>query len=95
MTPEQLQQLWAAGQIVALAGPARRDEEALAAAVGPGGLDSLRRQWGPGVVLGSGGSSGGRRWCLQPLVHLQASAAATARWLEAQGITEANTLTAW
>jgi O-succinylbenzoic acid--CoA ligase len=86
MTPEQLQELWAAGQIVALAGSARRDEEALAAAVGPGGLDSLRRQWGPGVVLGSGGSSGGRRWCLQPLVHLQASAAATARWLEAQGI---------
>jgi O-succinylbenzoic acid--CoA ligase len=62
MTPEQLHQLWAAGQIVALAGPARSDQEALAAALGAGGLDPLQRQWGPGVVLGSGGSSGGRRW---------------------------------
>ena len=86
MTPEQLQQLWVAGQIVPLAGPARRDQEALAAAVGPGGLDPLRRQWGPGVVLGSGGSSGGRRWCLQPLAHLQAAAAATGHWLEERGL---------
>lgn len=42
--------------------------------------------WGPALVLGSGGSSGGRRWCLQPLSHLQASAAAGAAWLSAQGI---------
>ena len=86
MTPEQLQQAWAAGQIVALAGPAQRDQEALAAATGPQGLDPLQRHWGPGVVLGSGGSSGGRRWCLQPLAHLQASAAATGSWLEQQGL---------
>lgn len=84
MTPEHLQQAWGAGQIVALAGPARRDQEALAAAIGPQGLDPLQRQWGPGVVLGSGGSSGGRRWCLQPRAHLQASAAATGQWLEQQ-----------
>jgi len=86
MTPEQLQQAWAAGQIVALAGPAQRDQEALAAAIGPQGLDPLQQQWGPGVVLGSGGSSGGRRWCLQPLAHLQASAAATGSWLEQLGL---------
>jgi O-succinylbenzoic acid--CoA ligase len=86
MKPEQLQQAWAAGQIVALAGPAQRDQEALAAAIGPLGLDPLQQQWGPGVVLGSGGSSGGRRWCFQPLAHLQASAAATGSWLEQLGL---------
>lgn len=42
--------------------------------------------WGPALVLGSGGSSGGRRWCLQPLAHLQASAAACGDWLTSQGI---------
>jgi len=41
---------------------------------------------GPALVLGSGGSSGGRRWCLQPLRHLQASADACAVWLQSQGI---------
>lgn len=86
MRPDQLQQAWAAGRIVPLAGQAPRDQEALAAAIGPQGLDPLQRQWGPGVVLGSGGSSGGRRWCLQPLDHLQASAAATGQWLEQLGL---------
>jgi len=37
-------------------------------------------------VLGSGGSSGSRRWCLQPLRHLLASADACGGWLRAQGI---------
>ena len=41
---------------------------------------------GPGVVLASGGSSGRRRWCLQPHRHLQQAAAATGRWLQQQGI---------
>ena len=86
MTPDQLQRAWDRGRLVALAGPAASDQRALAAAIGPRGLGPLQAQWGPGVVLGSGGSSGGRRWCLQPLAHLQASAAATGRWLEAQGI---------
>jgi len=40
---------------------------------------------GAGLVLGSGGSSGGRRWCLQPWSHLEASAAACGQWLVAQG----------
>jgi O-succinylbenzoic acid--CoA ligase len=38
------------------------------------------------VVIGSGGSSGGRQWCLQPQAHLAASALATGQWLVAQGI---------
>ncbi len=46
----------------------------------------ISEAWGPALVLGSGGSSGGRRWCLQPLAHLQASAAACGNWLASQGI---------
>ena len=86
ITPERLQQLWDAGRMAALVGPAPSDQQALAVAIGPQGLGSLEERWGPGVVLGSGGSTGGRRWCLQPLAHLQASAAASGRWLEQQGL---------
>lgn len=92
MTFEALQQAWDRGRIVGLAGPAASHQEALAAAIGPQGLGSLEADWGPGVVLGSGGSSGGRRWCFQPLAHLQASAAATGRWLAAQGMDPAGCL---
>ena len=48
--------------------------------------EQLEQHWGTAVVLGSGGSSGGRRWCVQPLSHLQTAAAATARWLEELGL---------
>ena len=41
---------------------------------------------GPGVVVRSGGSSGGCRWCLQPRHHLDDSAAATATWLHDIGM---------
>ena len=41
---------------------------------------------GSGVVISSGGSSGGRRRCLQPLMHLDRSAAATGTWLASIGI---------
>jgi o-succinylbenzoate---CoA ligase len=86
MTPEQIQQAWYGGRILPLAGPAPHDRQALHQAIGPGGLGGLESRWGPGVVLGSGGSSGadgsGRRWCLQPLAHLEASAAATGAWLQ-------------
>ena len=41
---------------------------------------------GPGFVISSGGSSGGRRRCLQPLIHLDRSAAATGTWLGSIGI---------
>ncbi|WP_115016181.1 AMP-binding protein [Synechococcus sp. UW140] len=38
---------------------------------------------GPGIILAGGGSQGGRSLCLHPLAHLDHSAAATGRWLEA------------
>lgn len=76
-----LEAAWSAGRAVGLAHPADRD--ALAAAIGSG---AALAPWGAAAVLGSGGSSGGRRWCLQPLTHLQASADATATWLRAQGL---------
>ncbi len=76
-----LEAAWSAGRAVGLAHPADRD--ALAAAIGSG---AALAPWDAAVVLGSGGSSGGRRWCVQPLAHLQASADATATWLWAQGL---------
>ncbi len=48
---------------------------------------------GPGVVIGSGGSTGGRRLCLQPAAHLDRSAAATADWLRTIGLDPAACLT--
>jgi len=72
----QLEQAWAAGEIVAVVAP---QEQALLQA-------ALPAEWGPAVVLGSGGSSGGRRWCLQPLRHLQRAAEATGLWLQAIGL---------
>ncbi|MFZ4804847.1 MAG: AMP-binding protein [Synechococcus lacustris] len=54
---------------------------------------------GPGLVIGSGGSSGGgssgagsdesksgRRWCLQPWSHLEAAAASCGAWLSSIGL---------
>jgi O-succinylbenzoic acid--CoA ligase len=87
VTPDpraELEVAWAAGRLAALAAP--QDRAALEAALGPGGLERLGERWGAGVVLGSGGSSGGRRWCLQPRAHLEASAAATAHWVRAIGL---------
>lgn len=75
-----IERVWAEGGCVALAGPGERqrlaDELAAAAAFDPG----------PAVLLGSGGSAGARRWCLQPLRHLEAAARATAAWLEGLGL---------
>ncbi len=80
-----LERAWRAGALVALAGPG--EEARLAAALGPESAALAGRLGlGPGVVVGSGGSSGGRSWCVQPLAHLQAAAAATGAWLEAQGL---------
>ena len=41
---------------------------------------------GPGLVLASGGSTGGRQLCLQPATHLDQSARATGRWLHQLGV---------
>ncbi len=78
---EQLQRSLEQGAAAALVSPQERGavEPALAAAL-PADLAEAA------VVLGSGGSSGARRWCLQPLSHLEGAAQATAHWLEAQGI---------
>lgn len=47
---------------------------------------------GDGVLVASGGSSGGRQICLQPWNHLDQSAAATASWLEGIGLDPSETL---
>ena len=41
---------------------------------------------GSGVVIGSGGSSGGRKWCLQSWENLEPSASSCADWLQAIGV---------
>ncbi len=80
-----LEGAWQQGGLVGLAAP--QQQESLAAALGQlrpeEGHPLLRRA---AVVLGSGGSSGGRRWCLQPLSHLESSAEATGNWLRTLGI---------
>jgi O-succinylbenzoic acid--CoA ligase len=76
-----LEEAWTTGRAVGLAHPADRD--ALAAAIGSG---AALAPWDAAIVLGSGGSSGARRWCVQPLAHLQASADATGDWLRVQGL---------
>ncbi|MEB3264953.1 MAG: AMP-binding protein [Synechococcus sp.] len=81
----RLETAWAQQRTVALADPA--EQNLLQAA-----LEGAQLPPGAAVLVGSGGSSGGRRWCLQPLAHLEASAAATARWLEAEGIDPAAAL---
>lgn len=73
--------------VVALAG--ERERDALGAALAQAQAAPAREALaacGTAVILGSGGSSGGRRWCLQPLEHLQASAAASGQWLQDQGL---------
>ena len=84
----ELERLWGEGAVVALARPEERD--ALAKAL-PVDMEPLRH-WGPAVLIGSGGSGGGRRWCLQPLEHLRQSAEATGAWLRAVGIDPAGTV---
>ena len=76
---ERLEQGLAAGQWVALS------PEAEAAPI-----DQLPP--GPGVLVRSGGSSGGSRCCAQPSLHLDRSAAATAHWLTGIGVDPASTL---
>ena len=88
---EPLVRAWGLGEVVALAAPG--EEPLLAAALSPpqepgdeGRTPTAPLPAGPGVLVPGGGSSGGRRWCLQPLAHLEASAEATGRWLEGLGL---------
>ena len=79
------------GGVLALAAP---QEEALL-------RQALPQAWPPGVagdasrtsaalepalVLGTGGSSGARRWCVQPLDHLQVSVEGCGQWLQGIGV---------
>jgi O-succinylbenzoic acid--CoA ligase len=77
---QQLDAHWSRGHTVALAAALERQilQEALPTELPDG--------WGPAVVLGTGGSSGRRRWCLQPLAHLEAAADATGHWLLTLGL---------
>jgi O-succinylbenzoic acid--CoA ligase len=77
---DTLQQAWQQGQTVAIAAP--EEAELLRVAL----PEVIEPAWGPAVVLGTGGSSGGRCWCLQPLAHLEVAVAGTARWLEGLGL---------
>jgi O-succinylbenzoic acid--CoA ligase len=82
---QALSAAWKGGELVALAG--RGEEGRLAEALGPDPAALAGRLGlGAGVVVGSGGSSGERRWCVQPLAHLEASADACGAWLAAQAI---------
>ena len=76
----ELERLWDLGRLVGLTPPQER-HRLEAALGGEPPAWSAGETFQPGVVIGSGGSTGGRHWCLQPLRHLQRSAAASARWL--------------
>lgn len=80
----RLEQAWREDRLVGLC--SAQERELLSAAVA--GSDPEVAS----VVVGSGGSAGGRRWCLQPLAHLEASARATGLWLQSIGIDPSATL---
>jgi len=77
-----LQQLQDEGGLLGMA--PGQELPALRTAVGNGQAEWMAQ--GAAVVLGSGGSMGRRRWCLQPLTHLEASVHATGAWLRGLGI---------
>jgi len=74
----QLEQALAAAALIPLPGPG--EEAELAAAL------AADAPAGPAFVLGSGGSSGGRRWMQLELAALEAAADGLAEWLQAQAI---------
>jgi O-succinylbenzoic acid--CoA ligase len=76
----EVQRAWSQQRTVAIAAP---EEAALLEQALPQHSDPA---WGAAVVLGTGGSSGARRWCLQPLTHLQLAAEATGTWLRDLGL---------
>jgi O-succinylbenzoic acid--CoA ligase len=83
-----LEAAWQGGAVVGLACPEERP--ALRQSLASPGVERAVGAWGPGLLLASGGSSAerceSRRWCLQPLEHLEASAAATGAWLQDLGL---------
>lgn len=105
-TAAQLEGLLAQGLVVGLAAPqeepelagALRHEPARPAALAPepalppASGPPAAAIAGPAVVVGSGGSSGARRWVLQPLESLEAAVSALAVWLEGLGLDPAAAL---
>jgi len=89
-TAAQLEALLAQGLVVGLAAP--QEERELVAALGLQAPLQSGLSPGPAVVVGSGGSSGARRWVLQPLESLDAALDALAAWLEALGLDPAASL---
>ncbi|MFM7653221.1 MAG: AMP-binding protein [Vulcanococcus sp.] len=79
--------LRSSGGLLALAAP--QEEALLAQALPPSWPPAAARDHPalePALVLGTGGSSGGRRWCVQPLDHLQVSVNGCAVWLRSIGL---------
>lgn len=74
----RLEQALTAGELIPLPGPG--EEAELAAAL------ASEAPAGPAFVLGSGGSSGGRRWMQLELAALEAAADGLAQWLQGLGI---------
>ncbi len=85
-TAAQLEALLARGLVVGLAAP--QEEQDLAAALlgAAPPLDGPATIPAPAVVVGSGGSSGARRWVQQPLAGLMAAADGLATWLADLGL---------
>jgi len=86
---ERIERGWAAGEVLAVAAP---EEWALLQAALPRQRPSgVPPALGPALVLGTGGSGGGRRWCLASLVQLQRAARAAGLWLRDLGLDPAAT----
>jgi len=98
---QRLQRLLASGAVVGLC--RLEEEQMLRAALRPTWLHrGWQSEWlidgdsqpvlaegaKPAVVIGSGGSGGGRRWCLQPWEHLQGAAQALVGWPGARNCSE-------
>ena len=71
------------GGVLALAAP---QEESLLRHVLPDAWPAALAALEPALVLGTGGSSGARRWCVQPLDHLQVSVEGCGQWLQGIGV---------
>jgi O-succinylbenzoic acid--CoA ligase len=79
-----LEQALGDGSVIAL--PAPGEEAALAAAL------ASEAPPGPAVVVGSGGSAGGRRWVQLGVAGLEAAADGLGQWLQEQGVDPASCL---
>ena len=77
------------GGVLALVAP---QEEALLHQLLPKAWSPALAALEPAVVLGTGGSSGARRWCVQTLDRLQVSVEGCRQWLQGIGVDPARCL---